>query len=448
MFNIFTIYNYVEILFKKSMAKVFELINDFSMICISHNISKSDLRFIMELINVMDMDEYDSDFDDFFYNIRESFKDESNKCYSSSADEYIKAYEIIKDKIPYSKKSEAKKFFENKISKMKYKDALEDYNNEYYSSAIDKFKEYINDEYMTSDIKLDCRVQLVRSLVRYGIEQFNNEYYSNACEYLEEALNILNSYWQVKKRYGNFNSLKNKIGDAYVKIAKQHWSYHNTFSMETAFNYFRKAINYDYGKGIFSDYQLYYYLYKAYYESKSNRTSNLDMAKKFGDSMIIFEGNTKYFNDYVIAECYNKSVNIDNLQNTISQKENDIINLNYELNSVVNNINNIQSKINAKNIAINNKNTAITDLNRLADSLISEGSEINNKTEESVNEGKNQVEEVKKNIKDKKDFVEEIKKFESQKREEIENMKNNNKTLKEKNEQLFIMLNALELKLN
>ena len=448
MFNIFTIYNYVEILFKKSMAKVFELINDFSMICISHNISKSDLRFIMELINVMDMDEYDSDFDDFFYNIRESFKDESNKCYSSSADEYIKAYEIIKDKIPYSKKSEAKKFFENKISKMKYKDALEDYNNKDYSSAIDKFKEYINDEYMTSDIKLDCRVQLVRSLVGYGIEQFDNEYYSNACEYLEEALNILNSYWQVRNRYGSFDFLKKKIGDAYVKIAKQHWSYHNTFSMETAFNYFRKAINYDYGKGIFSDYQLYYYLYKAYYESKSNRTSNLDMAKKFGDSMIIFEGNTKYFNDYVIAECYNKSVNIDNLQNTISQKENDIRNLNYELNSVVNNINNIQSKINAKNVAINNKNTAITELNRLADSLISEGSEINNKTEESVNEGKNQVEKVKKNIKDKKDFVEEIKKFESQKREEIENMKNNNKTLKEKNEQLFIMLNALELKLN
>ena len=173
------------------MSKFFELVDDFNRICISYKISKSDRRFIIDLINLLDMDEYYSDFDDFSYNIKESFKDESNKCYSSSADEYIKAYEIIKDKIPYSKKSEAKKFFENKISKMKYKDALEDYNNKDYSSAIDKFKEYINDEYMTSDIKLDCRVQLVRSLVGYGIEQFDNEYYSNACEYLEEALNIL-----------------------------------------------------------------------------------------------------------------------------------------------------------------------------------------------------------------------------------------------------------------
>ena len=403
---------------------------------------------MLELLNGMDIDDV-SDIDDFSYNIKEAFKDESNKYYSSSADEYIKAYESIKDKIPYSKKSEAKKFFEKKISKMKYNDALEDYNNKDYSSAIDKFKEYINDEYMTSDIKLDCRIKLVKSLENYGIEQYNYENYSNACEYFEEALNIINSYWQVKKEVDD-TDIKKKISSSYFRLSKQNWNYYNINSMETALNYLRKAYNYDnnFWYRILRDYELYYYLYKAYHETKSNRTSNLFNAKQLGEQMTVFEGNTPINDKFCITVCYGISLNIDNLQNSISQKENDIRNLNYELNSVLNNINNIQSKINAKNIAINSKNTAIEDLNRLADSLISKGSEINNKTEESVNEGKNQVEEVKKHIKDKKDFVEEIKKFESQKKEEIENMRNNNKTLKEKNEQLFIMLNALESKLN
>lgn len=402
---------------------------------------------MLELLNDMDIDDV-SDIDDFSYNIKEAFKDESNKYYSSSADEYIKAYESIKDKIPYSKKSKAKKFFENKISKMKYKDALEDYNNKDYSSAIDKFKEYINDEYMTSDIKLDCRIKLVKSLENYGTEQYNYENYSNACEYFEEALNIINSYWQVKKEICD-KDIKMKISSSYFRLTKQNWNHYNINSMETALNYFRKAYNYDNSwYRILGDYELYYYLYKAYHEDKSNRTSHLSNAKQFGEYMTVFKGNIPLNDKYCITVCYGISLNIDNLHNSISQKENDIRNLNYELNSIVNNINNIQSKINSKNIVINNKNTAITDLNRLADSLISKGSEINNKTEESVNEGKNQVEEVKKNIKDKKDFVEEIKKFENQKKEEIENMKNNNKTLKAKNEQLFIMLSALESKFN
>ena len=395
MFNKFTIYSHIEILFKKSMD-IFQFFY-FCQTCYSYGVSKSERSFMLELLNGMDIDDV-SDIDDFSYNIKEAFKDEENKCYSSSADEYIKAYEIIKDKIPYSKKSEAKKFFEKKISKMKYNDALEDYNNKDYSSAIDKFKEYINNEYMTSEIKLDCRIKLVYSLQKYGIEEYNNQYYSNACEYLEEALNILNSYYQVKRRFSDYEikNIKEKIRDSYVEIAKQNWNNYNISSMETAINYFKKANNYI--NYYFGNYQLYYYLYKAYYESKSYRTWNLCQAKQYEDKRpnIVFLHNTGI---YDVTKYYNKSVRIDNLPNTISQKENDIRNLNYELNSVVNNINNIQSKINAKNIAINSKNTAMADLNRLADSLISKGSEINNKTEESVNEGKNQVEEVKKNIK-------------------------------------------------
>ena len=47
----------------------------------------------------------------------------------------------------------------------------------------------------------------------------------------------------------------------------------------------------------------------------------------------------------------------------------------------------------------------------------------------------------------KKNFINEIKELETQKEEEIENMKNNNFNLKQKNEQLISMLNALESKL-
>ena len=65
-----------------------------------------------------------------------------------------------------------------------------------------------------------------------------------------------------------------------------------------------------------------------------------------------------------------------------------------------------------------------------------------------INEGKNQVEQVKENIQLKKDFVEELSKLEKQKIEDNEKMKNNNKNLKEKNEQLIIMLIALDSKLN
>ena len=49
--------------------------------------------------------------------------------------------------------------------------------------------------------------------------------------------------------------------------------------------------------------QLYYYLYKAYYESKSNPTSNLDKARKFKEQWVQNnKGNTYYIIVYHIKE--------------------------------------------------------------------------------------------------------------------------------------------------
>ena len=58
---------------------------------------------MLELLNGMDIDDV-SDIDVFSYNIKEAFKDESNKCYSSYQDVWIdnvvyimnQAYEIAK----------------------------------------------------------------------------------------------------------------------------------------------------------------------------------------------------------------------------------------------------------------------------------------------------------------------------------------------------------------
>ena len=244
-----------------------------------------------------------------------------------------------------------------------------------------------------------------------------------------------------------------KLNDTLIEIAKENWS-NNITSMETAMDYLRKAKNL-YNVSSIEDFylraiKLYYYCYKAYYESSSNRTSNLDMARKYQKDGSFSAYNGIFSNTGIddVNYLYNKSRNIDNLESQIGQKRNNISNLNYELNSINNNINNTQSMINAKNNAISNKNSAISELNNLASTLISNGNEINNETKDAINEVKNQVNEVKKNIQEKKEFVKEIAKLEKQKKEDIENMKNNNKNLKQKNEQLMLMLTALESKLN
>ena len=207
------------------------------------------------------------------------------------------------------------------------------------------FKDYIDDKYMTSDIKLNCRIGLIDSLLGYGQENYKNESYWNARENFEEVLNILNNYCEVRNRYINppYKFTKHKLSEDLVGIAKENWK--NTLnSMETSIDYLRKA------KNIYNDVynlekylrvtQLYYYLYKAYYESSSNRTSNLDISRKFktdGHSFSAFNG---LIGDEGIGDVnylYNKSRNIDNLESQIGKKRNNIANLNYELNSINNN---------------------------------------------------------------------------------------------------------------
>ena len=424
----------------------------------SDKISNTDYKFIKKFIAsiypIYDEDSYECK--ELCSKLKMAFSYEFDKSYSSSADYYIEIYEEIKDtdKLPYSEKNEAKKFFQNKIAKMKYNHAYSFfYNDNNYYEAINLFKEYIDDKYMTSDIKLDCQIELVNNLKRYGDENKKNKSYWNAKENYEEALNYLNSNWKVRNKYSDINYIKMKLSGTLIELAKENWS-NNITSMETAMDYLRKAKNL-YNVSSIEDFylraiKLYYYCYKACYESSSNRTSNLDMARKFQK-----DGSFSAFNG-IFSNCgiddvnylYNKSRNIDNLESQIGQKRNNISNLNYELNSINNNINNTQSMIKAKKNVISNKNSALYELNNLANTLISNGNEINNETKDAINEGKNQVNEVKENIKEKKEFVEEIAKLENQKKEDIENMKNNNKNLKQKNEQLMLMLTALESKLN
>ena len=89
---------------------------------INNNISKEDALFISHLmISLSDQyHEYSKEFQNLLDNTKEAISDECNKYYYSAANNYIKIYEEIKDKVSYSKKNETKKFFEKKISKMIY----------------------------------------------------------------------------------------------------------------------------------------------------------------------------------------------------------------------------------------------------------------------------------------------------------------------------------------
>ena len=66
-----------------------------------------------------------------------------------------------------------------------------------------------------------------------------------------------------------------KLSGTLIELAKENWS-NNITTMETAMDYLRKA-KYLYDNPDIEDYylreiKLYYYCYKAYYESSSNRT--------------------------------------------------------------------------------------------------------------------------------------------------------------------------------
>jgi hypothetical protein len=228
---------------------------------------------------------YSSGYEELSYNIYEAFKEEYDKYYESSANYYINVYEEIKIKIPnnYSSYREyAKNYIKKKISSMKFNHANSYYKNKDYYYVINLFKECLNNEYITNDVKADCRCLLVYSLYYYGEERYNSKCYHDAKDSFEEALKILNENYKARDRFASkINDLKKYLGNSYYEIAKIKWNDYNTNYMEESIEYFKKACSYNVGNP--KDYQLYYYLYKAYYESKSNRTSNLDMARKFED---------------------------------------------------------------------------------------------------------------------------------------------------------------------
>lgn len=68
---------------------------------------------------------------------------------------------------------------------MKYNYANSYYNDKDYYQAIDHFKEYIDDKYMTSNIKSDCKYKLLLSLSQCGEENYDNYNYFDAKDYLE-----------------------------------------------------------------------------------------------------------------------------------------------------------------------------------------------------------------------------------------------------------------------
>lgn len=181
---------------------------------------------------------------------------------------------------------------------------------------------------------------------------------------------------------------------------------------------------------------LYYNLYRANYYNSDNsmRQSFLLSAKKFEEPGIN------------VTELYNKTVIINDLINQINQKQSNISKFNDELNTIKNNIRNQEYIIKSKRGLIKNKNDDINKLNLLADSLSSKNKEINNEADKTINNEKNQVNEIKVNIDNNKDFMKQLKIFEDQKKEDINNMKNNNALLKQKNQELTLILNSLENK--
>ena len=112
----------------------------------------------------------------------------------------------------------------------------------------------------------------------------------------------MNENWKVKDWFGSrINDWKKKLGETYYEIAKEKWSNYDTYPIETSIEYFKKASYYNFGSS--RDYELYYYLSKAYYESKSNRTANLDMSRKFEDNRC--NGKIYFFNDKGINDVTN-----------------------------------------------------------------------------------------------------------------------------------------------
>ena len=154
---------------------------------------------------------------DLYYNIIEAIRNECQKCYEDSADYYIKAYEICKDKYPYLYVE-----LKNKFLKMKYLDAYKYYEESDYSTSIDKLKELLNNKYITNDTRKDCRKLLLNCFYRYGKNEYNDGYYSNALHLFEEALNTKKHGLYSTCTIYNINDITYYMSLIYEKQAKKY----------------------------------------------------------------------------------------------------------------------------------------------------------------------------------------------------------------------------------
>ena len=373
--------------------------------------------------------------------------------YYAAYSNYKDVYESIKDNLSCYKLSQAKKMFETKMSEMLYIHLRDSYKSKKYDdfTAIYTAREFINDEYMTENYKIECKIILVNALYKEGENNLKSEYYESACEKFEEALNIINSNWKVKNKFFYSDNLIRYLVNAYEKLAIKNWQ----LNMKKSIEYLDKVRNINNNKTSLIDLYIYYYLFNAYHNNDdSSRTNYLYQAQKFveGSNYCLCRLPENryflcYFRNYIhndITDLYEKQNKIIELKNKINMKNSEVSNLNHEFYSIKNDISNIESLINPKKKLIKSKNEEITALNKLVDSLILQEKEVNNKTENVIKEEENKVNEIKKNVSANKDFIKEIKELEKQKKEEIQNFKNSNKNLEEKNKQLILMLSSLE----
>lgn len=197
-------------------SKIPEILNWFSKISAMNTKTlkgseiKAFMAFTLDVCHDNDLEEpY------FYFDLKVAIEYELNEEFGDAIERYKNVYEQIKsnETSNYTLNS-AKKIFEPKISKMLYCYAELDYKNKDYDNAIRYFKEAINDEYMTNDIKIDCKVKLVFSLNYQGDIEIKDEWYEwhkSASEKFEEALSIINSDWKVKNKIWDsiLNNLKN-----------------------------------------------------------------------------------------------------------------------------------------------------------------------------------------------------------------------------------------------
>ena len=258
-----------------------------------------------------------------FYDLISAFKNERDKNYYLAEDNYISTYTDIRYRLDLtnSELNHAKKFFEYRISMVRYNYILNYQMQSKFSTAISLYKQFLDDEYTASDVKKRMKESLAYCLKQEGLKYFKEKYYSSAKESVEEAFNLYNSNNKFQCNV-SFDTTKAYLARTYYELALIEWNVYFTIDMEKAIDYLRKSAELDNidAKKLINNLKLYYYLYKAKNECESDRIFNLQQAKKFAESGI----NVAYLEE--------KSIYISELKNNIEQKQRNISNLNYELN--------------------------------------------------------------------------------------------------------------------